>query len=218
MLSGKFSILLVGAFLFFCTSPSEKADSFPQSAKVSSTSDSTTKEAHGKNSKSNWRQYLNHITVMRPGRISRYDRIIKKYSWRYGFDWRLIAAQVYAESRFNEKAHSYVGALGLMQIMPGTAKHLGTHPKLLLKPEINIALGCLYDRRLYNIWKEEKGNDRLAFTFASYNAGHKRVLRAQKRTRHPDRWNSIKRHLPGQTRHYVFKIFKTYDTYKKIAF
>jgi len=41
--------------------------------------------------------------------------------------------------------------------MPG-AKQLGTHPQLLLKPEINITPGCLYDRRLYNIWKEEKGS------------------------------------------------------------
>ncbi len=157
-------------------------------------------------------------TVLRPGRISKYDRIIKKYSFRYGFDWRLIASQIHAESRFNAQARSRSGALGLMQIMPGTARHLGKPPKLLLKPEINIALGCLYDRRLYNIWKEEKGKDRVAFMLASYNAGHRRVMRAQKRARKPDKWTSIKRHLPGQTRHYVFKIFKTYETYKKLVF
>lgn len=218
MSSGKFSILLFGMLLFFCTSPSQKADSDPLSSEASAVSDTATAALRTEETERDWRQYLNHITVMRPGRISRYDRIIKKYSWRYGFDWRLIAAQVYAESKFNQNARSHAGAIGLMQIMPGTARHLGTHPNLLIKPEINIALGCLYDRRLYNIWKDEKGKDRLAFTFASYNAGHNRVLRAQKKTRYPDQWNSIKRHLPGQTRHYVFKIFKTYDAYKKIAF
>ncbi len=157
-------------------------------------------------------------TVLRPGRISPYDRLIKKYSFRYGFDWRLIAAQIHAESHFNPEAKSRTGALGLMQIMPGTARHLGKPPNLLLKPEINIALGCLYDRRLYNIWKEEKGKDRLAFMLASYNAGQRRVLRAQKRAKQRDKWIGIKYHLPGQTRHYVYKIFKTYETYKKIVF
>ncbi len=162
--------------------------------------------------------FLLRHTVLRPGRISQYDRLIKKYSFRYGFDWRLIAAQIHAESRFNARAKSRSGALGLMQILPSTAKHLGKSPHLLLKPEINIALGCLYDRRLYTIWKEEKGTDRLAFMLASYNAGHRRVMRAQKRARQPDKWGSIKRHLPGQTRHYVFKIFKTYALYKRLVF
>ncbi|GBD93277.1 soluble lytic murein transglycosylase precursor [bacterium BMS3Abin05] len=213
MSSDKFKFILIGLVFILWAPLSQKADSYPQSNEPPVKSD-----ANPSSSKKDWKYIFTHFTVIAPGRISRYDRIIKKYSWRYGFDWRLIAAQIYAESRFDPGVRSYVGAVGLMQIMPGTAKHLGTHPKLLLKPEINIALGVLYDRRLYNIWKEEKGKDRLAFTFASYNAGHNRVLRAQKKARLPDKWKSIKRHLPGQTRHYVFKIFKAYETYKKIVF
>ena len=87
---------------------------------------------------------------MAANRISPYDHMIKKYSRRFGFDWRLIAAQIFAESHFRPSAKSHVGAIGLMQIMPNTAKHMKVDPGLLLKPEQNISLGCLYDRQLYN--------------------------------------------------------------------
>jgi len=156
--------------------------------------------------------------ILPANRISLYDKIIKKYSRRYGFDWRLIAAQIYAESRFNPNARSHRGAIGLMQIMPQTARHLGAEVELLVKPEINIGLGTFYDRRLYNIWEKEEGIHRLAFMLASYNAGHRKVLRAQKRAKRPTTWEGIRRHLPGQTRHYVTKIFRQYEYYKKRYF
>ncbi len=130
----------------------------------------------------------------------------------------MIAAQIFAESRFNPTAKSYRGAIGLMQIMPGTARHLGVEPSLLIKPEQNIALGTLYDRRLYNMWAEEEGVHRLAFMLASYNAGHMRVIRAQKRAKIPDRWEGIRPFMPGQTRDYVTKIFHQYEYYKKRYF
>jgi len=152
--------------------------------------------------------------LLSPTRISTYDNLVKKYSRRFGFDWRLIAAQIFAESRFREQVTSHAGAAGLMQIMPGTAKHLGLDPQALLKPEQNIALGCLYDRQLYNKWKEIDEAQRLAFTFASYNAGHTRVLRAQKKSLDPSLWEETKPHLPRETRGYVLKIFATYEQYK----
>ena len=68
-------------------------------------------------------------------RISPYDKIVKRYARRWGFDWRLISAQIFVESGFREKARSRVGALGLMQIMPSTAKWLGVDPSALLRPE-----------------------------------------------------------------------------------
>jgi|Deesub1362B_J571_1020462.scaffolds.fasta_scaffold04185_2 membrane-bound lytic murein transglycosylase F len=147
-------------------------------------------------------------------RISPYDRIIKKYSRRYGFDWRLIAAQIFVESRFNPRARSHRGALGLMQILPGTARHFGIDPKLLLKPEQNIALGTFYDRRLYNLWDGTQGIHRIAFMLASYNAGRRRVLRAQQKAHKPHLWEGVRPYLPKQTREYVRKIFKKYNYYK----
>jgi soluble lytic murein transglycosylase-like protein len=161
-------------------------------------------------------------TLFRPrpmaiNRISQYDKIIKKYSRRFGFDWRLVAAQIFAESRFISDAKSRVGAVGLMQIMPSTAKHMGLDPKLLLKPEQNISVGCLYDRRLYDRWKNKKGQDRLAFTLASFNAGRSRVLRAESRAGVRS-WQGVKPQLPRETQNYVTKIFNKYETYKKKYF
>lgn len=161
-------------------------------------------------------------TLFRPrpmaiNRISPYDPIIKKYSRRFGFDWRLVAAQIFAESRFISDAKSRVGAVGLMQIMPSTAKHMGLDPKLLLKPEQNISVGCLYDRRLYDRWKNKKGQERLAFTLASFNAGRSRVLRAESRAG-VHNWQGVKPKLPRETQNYVTKIFKKYETYKKRYF
>ncbi len=89
----------------------------------------------------------------------------------------------------------------------------------MLKPEHNIALGCLYDRRLFERWKDKKETtNRLAFTFASYNAGRARVLRAASRAGSPRDYEGVKPYLPGETRIYVDKIFKQYQLYKRKYF
>ena len=149
-------------------------------------------------------------------RISPYDKLGKRYARRWGFDWRLISAQIFAESHFREKAESSAGALGLMQIMPSTAKWLGVDPSTLLRPDDNISLGCYYNRKLYDLWKDRDESHRLAFTFASYNAGPTRVRRATRRAKDPHTWDGIRWHLPGQTRIYVARIFRKYEEYKMI--
>src|SRR5438132_3890515 len=58
------------------------------------------------------------------GTLSQYDPLVRKYAESHGFDWRLVAAQIYQESRFDPQRKSWVGALGLFQIMPATAKGL----------------------------------------------------------------------------------------------
>ena len=57
--------------------------------------------------------------------ISKFDPIIKQVSTELGWDWRLIAAIIYHESRFNENAGAWTGAYGLMQLMPSTAETFG---------------------------------------------------------------------------------------------
>lgn len=59
------------------------------------------------------------------GKISPFDNLVQKYSDKYGFDWRLIAAQMFQESGFDPNARSPTGARGLMQLMPRTARSLG---------------------------------------------------------------------------------------------
>jgi len=108
--------------------------------------------------------------VMDEGVISPYDELIKKYSERYGFIWRLIAAQIYQESRFDPKARSWVGAKGLMQVMPKTGEEFGF--TRLEDPEIGIHAGVKYMD-----WVRDRFDDkpdllnRIWFSLAAYNAG-----------------------------------------------
>ena len=73
------------------------------------------------------------------GVISRYDHLFQRYSGTARMDWRLMAAQCYQESCFDPNAKSWAGACGLMQIMPGTAAHLGLPMSMIHEPEANVA-------------------------------------------------------------------------------
>lgn len=110
--------------------------------------------------------------------LSPYDDFVKKYSERYGFDYRLMVAQMHQESKFNPKAKSYAGAKGLFQVMPKTAKELGF--KNPAHPETGIHAGIKYMK-----WVQErmeyydiKDDQLIWFTLASYNAGSGHVADA----------------------------------------
>lgn len=87
------------------------------------------------------------------GKISPYDKIIRKNAQKLGWDWRLLASLIYQESRFDPYIKSWAGASGLMQIMPETAKELGirniNNPKKIFEPaqiiykNFTIVLGWL---------------------------------------------------------------------------
>ena len=125
------------------------------------------------------------------GKISPYDDLVRKYAERYGFDWRLVTAQMYQESRFNPKAKSHVGARGLMQLMPRTAKEMGVDNAN--DPASSIRGGIKYMDWLRDRFDANLPiSDRLWFTLASYNAGvgHVRDARrlAGQMGRDPNRW------------------------------
>ena len=104
------------------------------------------------------------------GKLSPYDEYVKKYAKQYNFDWRLVTAQMFQESKFNPKAKSWAGALGLMQIMPRTARELGV--KNLKDPELSIKAGIKYLDWLRDRFETEISvKDRMWFTLAAYNAG-----------------------------------------------
>jgi len=112
--------------------------------------------------------------------ISEYDTYIKKYSQLIDWDWRLIASLIYQESRFNPNIKSWVGAYGLMQLMPPTAKRFGASKES--PPEVNIKAGIKFIRWLDNRLKNEIINDdeRKKFILASYNVGLGHVLDARR--------------------------------------
>ena len=170
-----------------------------------------------------------YIEMPRPGVISRYDKTVRKYARRYLFDWRLISAQIYTESRFRHQARSYRGALGLMQIMPGTAQwlegkaekeapELKSASQMLVKPEVNIHFGCYYDAMLLSRIKDARsGDDRSRMMFAAYNAGPGNLSRARRESDAPNTWEGIRSHLPAETRKYIPTIYGKYEIYKQWA-
>ena len=119
---------------------------------------------------------------------NRYDDIFRSYSKKFfgpAFDWRIFKAQAIAESGLDPNAQSWVGAKGLMQLMPATYKEVQSrNPELgdISDPRWNIAAGIYYDRQMWRQWTE-MGDDtvhRRSFMFGSYNAGRGTLLRAQR--------------------------------------
>lgn len=103
------------------------------------------------------------------GKISPYDEIIKQYADSIGWDWRLLAAQIYQESRFKPSSRSWAGAVGLMQLMPRTAEDMGYCS--IEHPEVNIQAGVAYIKYLSAYWADIPEDERVKFVLASYNAG-----------------------------------------------
>lgn len=119
--------------------------------------------------------------------VDRYDATFRKYSKRYfgvGYDWRVFKAQAMAESEMNPNARSWVGARGLMQLMPSTFKEIQSHSSAfgsIDDPEWNIAAGIVHDRGLWRLWERDSIDvDRREFMFASYNAGEGTIMNARR--------------------------------------
>jgi membrane-bound lytic murein transglycosylase MltF len=111
----------------------------------------------------------------RRGSISPYDSLIRAHADSLGWDWRLLAAVIYQESRFHIEAQSRRGAAGLMQMMPRTAKRYGVSDPL--SPEENIRGGAqllsTLIRRYYDVGADDQ--ERYKYALAAYNAGVGRV-------------------------------------------
>jgi len=144
-------------------------------------------------------------------RVTRYDPYFRKYTKRFfgpNFDWRFFKAQAIAESRLEADARSGVGAVGIMQIMPATFREIVSKNPTIRggrqHPRWNIAAGIYYNRQLWRFWKAERPfDDRLKFTFGSYNAGKGNILKAQRVARrqavNPNLWPPVARALPRVT-------------------
>lgn len=116
------------------------------------------------------------------GKISRFDEEIKQISKEYNFDWRLLSAIIYQESKFTEGNESWAGAYGLMQFMPTVGPVYDVYPDS--PPEVQIRGGMKKINRNYNDWKEIPDSiQRLKFTLATYNAGLGHIKDAQRLTK-----------------------------------
>jgi soluble lytic murein transglycosylase len=125
----------------------------------------------------------------------------------------LIASLIRQESAFQETVKSRVGALGLMQLMPGTARLIERNVKnhQLLDPSTNIRIGIHYFETLV-----ERYNGDVELALAAYNAGSEVVDRWQKRYPTRNRLLFLDLMPFAETRNYVTLIGRNYFWYSKI--
>ena len=112
------------------------------------------------------------ILSIKDGKISHFDHLFKKYASEVGWDWRVIASLAYNESNFDTTAISWVGAKGLMQLMPRTAKAMGIPEGKEQDPEESVKAATKYLTQLsLSFSKITDPNEKMKFVLASYNAG-----------------------------------------------
>jgi membrane-bound lytic murein transglycosylase F len=109
--------------------------------------------------------------LSRSGKISEYDDLLKKNSSKLEWDWRLIASQIYQESQFDPTARSWAGALGLMQLLPSTAKNFGANDPFDPVQSVNAGIDYMAWLDNYFIQYVEDPDERIKFVLASYNIG-----------------------------------------------
>ncbi len=129
-------------------------------------------------------------------KLTIYNKLITKYSQKYGVPTSLIKAVITAESCFDSTAVSPVGAQGLMQLMPATAARFGVLDSF--DPEQNIQGGTRYLKYLLSYY-----NQYIQKVVAAYNAGEGAV----------DRYQGIPPYK--ETINYVAKVSRLYKIYSK---
>ena len=149
----------------------------------------------------------------------------KRYSQQYNFDWLMIAALAYQESRIDQSKRSPVGAIGVMQVLPSTAKDPNVAIPEIEEKEDNIHAGVKYLRFLRDRYFEKEPMDNLnkmLFSFASYNAGPAKVSSLRKEARKagfdPNIWfRNVEviaaKRIGRETVNYVGNIYKYYIAY-----
>ena len=152
----------------------------------------------------------------------------EKYSNNYDFDWLLVAALAYQESRIDQSKRSPAGAVGVMQILPSTAADPNVNIPDIEKLENNIHAGIKYLRFLNNRYFEKEPMDdknKILFSFASYNAGPAKIARlrteARKAGLDPNIWfRNVEiiaaRRIGRETVQYVSNIYKYFTAYRLI--
>ena len=152
--------------------------------------------------------------------------VIKQYADKYEFDWLLIAAQAYQESRFDQTKTSSAGAVGVMQVLPSTSASKAVGIPDISSIDDNVHAGVKYLhwlRETYYSNEAISALDRVLFSFAAYNAGPGNMKRARRRAKKlgfdPNRWFGnveigMYRAVSGEPASYVRNIYKYYVTYQ----
>lgn len=146
-------------------------------------------------------------------KISDYDKLVKRHSATIGWDWRLISALIYQESKFNNGVVSRRGAIGLMQIKEETARKAGINN--IYDPDMNIKAGVAELARLERLYGRLgiKQPDLLRFVLAAYNAGEGRIRQimevARAEGKDPKNWDDLVSVIPLMRNGYTNGDIKT---------
>ncbi len=156
-------------------------------------------------------------------------KLIKKYAGEYDFDWLMITAQGYQESKLDQSKRSKAGAVGIMQVLPTTAADPNVGIEGIDEIEPNVHAGVKYLRFLKDRYFSDPGIstlDQMLFTFAAYNAGPGNIAKARRRAvkmgLDPNRWFgqveiAAARTISREPVIYVRNIYKYYVAYDRIA-
>ncbi len=161
-------------------------------------------------------------------RFAELSGYFKKYATQYKFEWLLLVAQGYQESGLDQTTRSPVGAIGVMQVMPTTAKDRNVNIGDIHLVEPNIHAGAKYMRFLVDQYFDEPGIDKVnrhLFAFAAYNGGPNRIARLRREAAaqglDPNKWfNNVEllaaQQIGRETVQYVSNIYKYYVAYKLV--
>ncbi len=153
--------------------------------------------------------------------------LFEKYAPEYGLDHLMIMAQGYQESGLDQSVRSRAGAVGIMQLLPSTAKSVGIAD--FERAEPNVHAGIKYMRFILDQYFDDEGMDELNKTllaFASYNAGPNRIARlrrqAAERGLDPNVWfRNVEivaaEKVGSEPVRYVSNIYKYWAAYRLVA-
>ena len=162
--------------------------------------------------------------------ISPYDKMFQEIGEKYSVDWLLLSAIARTESEFRFDAVSKVGAVGLMQIMPSTAKSMGYEREQLFDAEISaeVAAKLLHENnKMLHLPRSFDKEERLKFILACYNAGYSRIADARRLARYyednADKWSIVATYLallsePEYAEHEVVQSGEFYGSDETIAY
>jgi membrane-bound lytic murein transglycosylase MltF len=155
--------------------------------------------------------------------------LFQEYSGKYGFDWLIIGALAYQESGLDQSKRSHAGAIGVMQMLPTTAKDPNVNIPNIEELEPNIHAGVKYLHFLNDRYFQDDSIDELdqwLFTFAAYNAGPAKVARLRKEAPKmgldPNKWfRNVEivaaKRIGRETVRYVSNIYKYYIAYQLVS-
>jgi membrane-bound lytic murein transglycosylase MltF len=161
-------------------------------------------------------------------KLKKYEKVIRKYADKYGFDWLLILAMAFQESGLDNSKTSPAGAVGLLQIRPSTAadKNIGiTNVRNL---DNNVHAGVKYLHFLRTQYFDDpfiRPRDQIRFALAAYNAGPAKIRRARQEAKRmgldPNRWFrnvelAVLKTIGRETVRYVSNINKYYILYTTV--